>query len=128
MTDSEISWTQLFKDKDIPDNLLDNLQAKVMTQIFAQPVDFEEALLLVQRRRWGLVLGGSILAAGLLLLGLLWLAGMGALWQFFVPKLNLLVSMVKGMELIYQEYSWALAGATVILLMCITEIRTPSAN
>ncbi|MHB1406839.1 MAG: hypothetical protein ACYCV0_14785 [Desulfitobacteriaceae bacterium] len=127
MTDSEISWTQLFKDKDIPDNLLDNLQAKVMAQIFAQPVDFEEALL-VQRRRWGLVLGGSILAAGLLLLGLLWLAGMGALWQFFVPKLNLLVSMVKGMELIYQEYSWALAGATVILLMCITEIRTPSAN
>ncbi|WP_459998714.1 hypothetical protein [Paradesulfitobacterium aromaticivorans] len=101
-----------------------------MAQIFAQPVDFEEALLLAQRRRWGLVLGlgGSILVAGLLLLGLLWLTGMGALWQFFVPKLNLLVSMVKGMELIWQEYSWALTGVTVILLMCITEIRTPSAN
>lgn len=121
-------WTRVFQDKDIPGHLLDKLQSNVMSQILAKPVNFEEALLLAQRRRWGLLLGGSILMAGLIFLGVLVLVGAGALWQWLSLTRDLLITAVKGMGLIWQEYSWSMQGVTVILLLCLTEVRTPSAD
>lgn len=128
MTQPDSMWTQVFQDKDIPGHLLDKLQSRVMARILAEPVNFEEALLLAQRRRWGVLLGGSILLAGLIFLGVLVLVGAGASWEWLSLTRDVLITAFKGMGLIWQEYSWSMLGVTVILLFGLTEVKTPSAD
>lgn len=65
-------WIQLFPEKTIPEQALQNLQKNIMTEILSHPIDFAAVALLARRRRWGLLFAGSWLGVGIGALLLLW--------------------------------------------------------
>lgn len=116
MRETDNLWTQLFQDEPIKEISLRNLQTGVMSQILANPIDFQAKILMAQRRKWGLALLIVLFIAGLGLFGLVWFGGD---WLFNVMRLALegfqqkwiLFSRIKlGLEFLWQQYVWSVMG------------------
>lgn len=68
-------WTQLFQDSPISADMLNRLQQNVMAQILSCPADFDRERRMAERRRWGAVLGISIILVMVPLSLLFWFQG-----------------------------------------------------
>lgn len=123
MRETDNLWTQLFQDEPIKEISLRNLQTGVMSQILANPIDFQAKILMAQRRKWGLALLIVLFAAGFGLFGLIWFGGD---WLFNVMRLALegfqqkwiLLSRIKlGLEFLWQQYVWSVMGFALVWVL-----------
>lgn len=123
MRETDNLWTQLFQDEPIKEISLRNLQTGVMSQILANPIDFQAKILMAQRRKWGLALLIVLFAAGFGLFGLIWFGGD---WLFNVMRLALeefqqkwiLLSRLKlGLEFLWQQYVWSVMGFALVWVL-----------
>lgn len=123
MRETDNLWTQLFQDEPIKEISLRNLQTGVMSQILANPIDFQAKILMAQRRKWGLALLVVLFTAGFGLFGLVWFGGD---WLFNVMRLALegfqqkwiLLSRIKlGLEFLWQQYVWSVMGFALVWVL-----------
>lgn len=56
-----VLWTQIFQDRPISRDELENSQAQIMADIMAHPVNFGEEIRLAERRKWGFGLAISLM-------------------------------------------------------------------
>jgi hypothetical protein len=142
MNGMEDMLNQLFRDKPIAQESLWSMRDGIMDQILSNPVNFQEKILIAQRRKWGIILLGvlSFLGTGLFLLT--WLAGdwlkngLGQItawiltnvpglgvfvegWKWFVEKWILLTHLKTGIELLWQQYAYSIMG--IILVWVVFE-------
>ncbi|MHB8124475.1 MAG: hypothetical protein ACYDEJ_02325 [Desulfitobacteriaceae bacterium] len=139
MSETENLWSQLFQDKPIPEERLESLKLKVMSHILEHPIDFQRQLLLVARRRWGIILLGLLMISGFglallvyfkgyllveLLENLAWFISgflpnswLSLLWENVRPNVILLTDLKSVIELLWYDYSWPLMSVLVLLVV-----------
>ncbi len=139
-------WTQLFADKPVEPGVLGALQANIMAEVLAHPVDFRECRIMMRRRQVGLILAGCLLILGVALLGLLvWQRrlleqlGVGLLWPFtgllangwfshlpeqITTKIDVLRQVAIGLRYLWSEYSEPITGIAIAIVL--SGIRLPS--
>lgn len=117
METDEALWIQLFQDKPISSTALEHLQAQLMTQIRANPVNFEEEIRIAERRKWGIGLVVSLMVAGLVFGVFLWF-GRNIVFQ----GLNVLLAMVSGLT--YFSYLQQMGHLVVENLLLLRELET----
>ena len=132
-------WTQLFQDKPIPSTALEHFQTQLIAQIVANPVDFEEEIHLAQRRKWGIGLALSLMAAGLafgvflwlerdmvyhglnlvlvMLSGLTYVSNLQQLGTRIVENLLLLRELGTGLSLLWGVISWPILGVISVFVI-----------
>lgn len=139
-------WTQLFADETVNPGILGALQANIMAEVLAHPVDFQECRIIERRRRWGLILAGCVLMLGVALLGLfiwqreflqqvgavvlwpvtgLWAGSrVGRLMEEFAAKMDVLKQVTIGLRYFWGQYYELIAGVTIAFVL--SGIRLPS--
>lgn len=123
----------VFQDKPIAQEPLQGMQARIMEQILASPVDFQEKLLVRQRRKWGTIFLSGLFALSLsiflinwflgpwlgggLKLFVLWLAAhipmlawLQNRWDWFLDTLTILSNLKIGYQFLWQQYGLAVMG------------------
>lgn len=134
--------TQLFQDKPIAQESLWSMHEGIMDQVLSNPVNFQEKLLLAQRRKWGYILLGIILSFGMGLFFVAWFAadriqsGLVQLstwiitnipsfevfvegWRWLAEKWILLSNVKMGIEIFWQQYAYSIMG--IILAWVVFE-------
>lgn len=132
-------WTQLFQDKPIPSTALEHFQTQLMAQIVANPVNFGEDKRIAERRKWGIGLAVSLMAAGLafgvflwfernmvfqglnvllvLLSGLTYISNLQQIGHRIVENLLLLRELETGLSLLWGVVSWPILGMLSVLVI-----------
>lgn len=133
MNEMDDMLSQLFQDKPIAQESLRSMRKGVMDQILSVPINFQEKLLVAQRRKWGFVLLGVLSILSLSFFLLTWFAGpwlqkglslvspwimtnvpaLGVFvngWEWIVEKWVLLTQLKIGLEFLWHQYAISIMG------------------
>lgn len=140
MNEMDDILTQLFQDKPVAQESLGTLRKGIMDQILSAPIDFQERILMAQRRKWGYVLLGILSAFSLTFFLITWFAGpwlqkglnlvsswlminvpaLGVFangWEWLVEKWVLLTRLKIGLELLWNQYAFSIMGILLVWVL-----------
>lgn len=140
MNEMDDMLSQLFQDKVIAQDSLLTMRKGVMDRILSAPIDFQEKLLIAQRRKWGFVFLGLLSLLSLSVFLITWFAGpwlqkglsliftwivtnVPALvvfmkgWEWWVEKWVVLTHLKIGLEFFWNQYAFSIMGILLVWVL-----------